>query len=667
MRTPNQKARLSRRAFASASIGGATATALLARENKQPITQASVPGDPDAPGPQAGTVPQILPFDGTLSFTRKQAALKVQPFSMTQVRLLPSVFYDAQEADRALLHKLPADRLLHTFRLNAGLPSSAEPLGGWEKPDCELRGHYTGHFLSACALMYASTGDREVKAKGDYMVSELAKCQQKLGGEYLSAFPIELFDRLNARQKVWAPFYTVHKIMAGMLDMHQHCDNKQALDVLKGMATWADKWTAAMPEEHMQMVLDTEYGGMNEVLYNLAAVTNDDRFAAVGDRFTKKRFFNPLALRRDELRGLHTNTHIPQVIGAARRYEISGDQRFHDVADYFWDEVIEARTYVTGGTSNNEGWLVEPNHLAQELSRGTATNECCCAYNMLKLTRKLYTWTGDPRYFDYYERALYNHRLGTIDTRDGETQYYLGVAPGSWRTFATVYDSFWCCNGTGVEEYGKLNDSIYFHDNNGLYVNLFIPSEVNWAEKGVRVRQTNRFPEAPGTHLAVDTEQPTKLALHVRIPAWVAGFPSVKVNGKIAETSATPGSYVTILRTWNKGDQVEIELPMRLHVEAMPDDNTMQAILYGPLVLAGELGNDGLSEALVVGPEGPDFKKAPALALPSFQAKGSDPSAWIHPAGAPLTFRTVGQERDITLTPFNRVSGQRYSVYWKVS
>ena len=665
MHTPSQKASLSRRAFASTALGSAAATTLLARD-KKPITQASVPDDPDAPEQQSGTVAEVQPFRETLSFTSRPIRLKVRPFPMTDVRLLPSAFLDAQEADRKLLHTLPADRLLHTFRLNAGLPSSAEPLGGWEKPDCELRGHFTGHFLSACALMYSSTGDQEVRAKGDYIVAELAKCQQKLGGEYLSAFPIELFDRLKARTKVWAPFYTVHKIMAGMLDMHEHCDNKQALEVLKGMAAWADKWTAAMPEEHMQMVLDTEYGGMNEVLYNLAAVTNDDHFAAVGDRFTKKRFFDPLALRRDRLRGLHTNTHIPQVIGAARRYEISGDQRFHDVADYFWDEVITARTYVTGGTSNNEGWLVEPNHLAEELSLGTATNECCCAYNMLKLTRQLYTWTGDPRYFDYYERALYNHRLGTINTKNGETQYYLGIVPGSWRTFATVYDSFWCCNGTGVEEYGKLTDSIYFHDENGVYVNLFIPSELNWSEKGIRVRQTNRFPETASTHLTIDAETPVKLALHVRIPAWAAGFPGVKVNGKIAEVSATPGSYVTILRTWKKGDQVEIELPMRLHIETMPDDRTMQAVLYGPLVLAGELGSDGLTEELVVGPEGPNMKKQPPPSMPSFRAKGGDPSEWISPAGEALTFRTVGQERDIALVPFNRVSGQRYSVYWKV-
>jgi hypothetical protein len=581
--------------------------------------------------------------------------------------LSPSPFYDAQEANRALLRRLPADRLLHTFRINAGLPSTAQPLGGWERPDCELRGHFSGHFLSACALMHASTGDAEVKTKGNYLVAELAKCQEKLGGGYLSAFPTELFDRLKARQKVWAPFYTYHKIMAGMLDMHQYCGNEQALTVLRGMADWADHWTGALSADQMQMVLDTEYGGMNEVLYNLAAATNDDHYAAVGDRFTKERFFNPLALRRDQLRGLHANTHIPQVIGAARRYEISGDPRFHDVADVFWDTIVESRSYATGGTSNNEGWLVEPGHLAQELSLGTDTNECCCAYNMMKLTRHLYTWTGNAPYFDYYERVLYNHRLGTIRMQNGETQYYLGVVPGSWRTFATEYDSFWCCNGTGVEEYSKLNNSIYFHDAHGVVVNLFIPSELHWAEKGVRLRQTNNFPAVLATRLEVEADEPSKFAMHIRVPGWVAGIPLVKVNGREADTSAAAGSYVSILRTWKSGDHVELEFPAQVRSEAMPDDRGLQALLYGPLLLAGEVGRP-VAESLAIGPEGPNFKKHPPGDIPALRAKSATATDWIQPASAPLTFRVTGQERDITLRPFHTIgAGQPYTVYWRVA
>ena len=645
---------LSRRGFAAAIAAG-------------PLLAQQAP----APEQRQGTTPEVAPFQGSVEFTRRTVPDKVQPFPMTQVRLLAGPFLDAQEWNRAYLKRLPADRLLHNFRVNSGLPSSAEPLGGWEKNgpgrDAELRGHFTGHYLSATALMYASTGDQEIKAKGDYMVAELAKVQQKWGGGYLSAFPTEWFDRLDARKRVWAPFYTIHKIMAGMFDMYQLGGNRQALEVLEGMSGWADTWTVSKSEEHMQDILNTEYGGMNDVLYNLAAVTGEDRWAKVGDRFTKKRFFNPLALRRDELRGLHVNTHIPQVIGAARRYEISSDMRFHDVADFFWYEVTSARCYVTGGTSNDEGWLTQPRQLAAELKLGVDTAECCCAYNMLKLTRHLYGWSGDPRYFDYYERTLFNHRLGTIHPGTGATQYYLSLTPGAWKTFGTEDQSFWCCTGTGVEEYSKLNDSIYWHDSDGVFVNLFIPSELNWAEKGFRLRQETTFPDSQRTALVVKTERPMQLALRLRIPEWLASSPAVRVNGKALDASASPGSYLAISRTWNDGDRVEMDLPMRLRLEKMPDDAHLQAVLYGPLVLAGDLGSSGLTEKMIVGPEGPPMRKSALdTEVPSFKAAGDDPASWIKPAEKPLTFRTANQAQDVTLAPLNSIFDKRYSVYWRV-
>ncbi len=614
--------------------------------------------------PRRGTVDEHGTFEEPLSFTRGYVPVKVQPFPMTQVRLLAGPFADAAEWNGGYLERLREDRLIHNFRVNAGLASSATPLGGWERNvpgnDGELRGHFTGHYLSACALRYASTGDQRIKAKGDSMVAELAICQRKLdAGGYLSAFPTEWFDRLDARKRVWAPFYTIHKIMAGMFDMYQFAQNRQALEVLEGMANWADNWTASKSEEHMQDILNTEYGGMNEVLYNLAATTGDDRWAKSGDRFTKKRFFNPLAARRDELRGLHVNTHIPQVIGAARRYEISGDLRFHDVADFFWYDVTSARAYVTGGTSNNEGWLTPPRQLAAELQRSVDTAECCCAYNMLKLTRKLYSWTADPRYFDYYERVLLNHRLGTIRPQSGATQYYLSLTPGAWKTFGTEDQSFWCCTGTGVEEYSKLSDSIYWRDRDGVYVNLFIPSELNWAEKGFRLRQETQFPEQPNTTLVVSVEQPVRLSLRLRIPSWLESDGSVKLNGKALEASAGPGGYLALLRTWKTGDRVELELPMQLHMEAMPDDATVQAVLYGPVVLAGDLGSDGLTEDMIVGPEGPHLDRA-SVKVPVLRP------ADIKATDKPLTFRAAGQEKDVTLAPLNRIFDRRYSVYWRV-
>ena len=654
------------------------------------------------------------PFDAPIEFTRKDVPPKVRPFAMTQVRLLPgSMFHDAQEWNRGYMSRLAADRLLYNFRANAGLSvgsSEGFPGGGgsnWERPAdgtraTELRGHFTGHFLSASANLWASTGDQAAKAKGDEMVAELAKCQQKLGGGYLSAFPMSLFDRLDhlagapapARNAgdppppveqtlPWAPFYTIHKIMAGMLDMHQIAGNKQALEVLTGMADWADQWSAAKSEEHMQQILNTEYGGMAETLYNLAAVTNNDKWAKAGDRFTKKRFVNPLALRRDQLTGLHVNTHVPQVIAAARRYEISGDPRFHDVADFFYWTVTTGRTYVTGGTSNGETWQMPPRQLAAELKRSVATAECCCSYNMMKLTRHLYSWNPEPHYFDYFERTLLNERIGTIHPKNGFTQYYLSLTPGAWKTFCNEDKSFWCCTGTGVEEYGKLNDSIYWHDDEGLYVNLFVPSELDWAEKGLKVRQEGDFPRQQSTTLTITSAKPQTMALRLRVPVWAAGS-TVKINGKALEAAAEPGSYLAIHRTWKTGDRVEMSLPMRLSVEAMPDDASTQAFLYGPMVLAGDLGAEGLTDELTYGTNAPAMLRpragapagappraarptAPAIDVPAFQANGANPSAWIKPGDKPLTFHTTGQAKDVTLEPINMLFDKRYSVYWKVS
>jgi DUF1680 family protein len=674
--------RLSRREFGTlVAAFGAGVPALVAQQQPQQNAQAN-PQQQSAAAQAAQRrrrrmVPDTPPFEGTLEFNRKDVPAKAQPFPMKQVRLLPSVYHDAHEWNRGYMSRLAADRLLYNFRANAGLPvGSTEPLGGWERPDnsersSELRGHFTGHFLTASAQFYASMDDQEAKSKADYMVAELAKCQQKLGGKYLSAFPATFWDRLDRRERVWAPFYTIHKIMAGLLDMYQLAGNKQALQVLEGMAAWADEWTASKTEEHMQEILTTEYGGIGETLYDLAAETNNDRWAKAGDRFQKKVFINPLAMRRDELQGLHVNTHIPQVIAAARRYEISDDLRFRDVADYFFYEVATARSYVTGGTSNGEGWLAPPNRLAAELKLSVSTAECCCAYNMLKLARHLYSWDPDPKYFDYYERLLLNHRIGTIRPKERVTQYYLSLTPGTWKTFNTEDQSFWCCTGSGVEEYSKLNDSIF-------------PSELDWTEKGFKLRQETKYPESQTTTLRVTEARPGALAMRLRIPGWLKSAPTVKLNGKVLDASAAPGSYLTLNRTWKAGDKVEMDLPMHLHIEAMPDDSTMQAILYGPLVMAGDLGAEGLTKAHIIGPNRPPIfprprrfgssqrrpdppPPVPKIEIPTFKAASADPSSWIKPGDQPLAFRTTGQQKDVILVPLNSILDRRYSVYWQVS
>jgi len=595
----------------------------------------------------------------------EKSTWKVKPFSTSEVRLRKGPFQDALKANRRYLMSLPQDRLLHTFRLNAGLPSSATPLGGWEKPDCELRGHFAGgHYLSACALMYASAGDEELKARGNGMVEQLARCQQALGDGYLSAFPREFFDRLRAGKEVWAPFYTLHKILAGLLDMYVHCGNQQALEVAEGLAGWIGRWVEPLSDEQMQQVMKTEFGGTMESLYNLYALTGNSHYLEVGDRFYHKTVFDPLAAHRDELKGLHANTNIPKMIAAARRYELSGEPRFREIASFFWQEITGARAYCTGGTSNEEHWRTDPGELAGEL--GKTTEECCCGYNMLKLTRHIFGWTADPQAMDYYERTLFNSRLGTQDA-DGLKSYYLPVGgSGYWKSFHSPLDSFWCCTGTGVEEYAKFADSIYFHDERGLFVNLFIASELNWPEKGVRWVQETDFPEEGKTRLVIHTSKPVEMDLNVRIPYWVTRGGTISLNGEALPEFSSPSSYLTLARTWKDGDRVEVRLPFRLHTEALAGDPTLQAVMYGPLVLAGRLGSENLNRSEIYLGYNPTPAGNPAP-VPAINFDSKDPLGWVEPVpNQPASFRvTAGSER-INLIPFYKVLGERYTVYWKV-
>ncbi len=602
----------------------------------------------------------------------EQIEIMAIPFALEQVRLLNGPFLDAARVNQKWLESLPVDRLVHNFRANANLTSSAQPLGGWEAPNVELRGHFTGHYLSACALDYASTGDDALKQKGDQLVAELAKCQQTHGNGYLSAFPEGFFDRLSGGKPVWAPFYTIHKIMAGNLDMYTYCHNEQALANAEGLARWTGHWLSGISDAHLQRILKTEFGGMQEVMFNLAAVTGNWRYMEVARRFEKPAFFDPLAGHRDELKGLHVNTHIPQVIGAARGYELTGSPYYHDAAAYFWDEVTSERTYATGGTSNGESWNTDPGNLKGELSLWS--EECCCGYNMLKLTRHLYQWTADPRYFDYYERTLFNSRLGTQDSQ-GMKMYYLPLGTGFWKFFNSDYNSFWCCTGTGAEEFSKFGDSIYFHNERDVFVNLFVASEVSWPEKGITVRQETRFPEQEGTTLMVKVRQPVEAGVNVRIPIWAGQDGSITLNGKPLQAFANPGSYLEIRRTWQDGDRIEVTLPMRLHAEPLLGDPTHQAALYGPMVLAGRLGTEGLTKEMQYDADHGNTELAPPHAKPVGSAEISLKSrdewhsmAWLEPVnGEALTFQTLGQSSKTTLVPLNRVIGERYAVYWKLN
>jgi len=611
---------------------------------------------------------QAAPADTMFSTlkVKPNVEIKAYPFHLKQVRLLEGPFKQAMERDLKYMLSLDSDRLLHMFRINAGLPSSAQPLGGWEKPDVELRGHTMGHYLSACALIYASTGDEKIKSKADALVRELAKCQKALGEKgYLSAFPEEFFDRVEATRKVWAPYYTIHKIMAGLVDMYEYCGNREALEVVENMAGWVKMRTDRSDDVHMERVLNhTEQGGMNEVLSNLYSITGKSEYLKLARRFDEKHYTVPLSKYRDQLKGEHVNSFIPNIIGTAREYEMTGDRVLFNIATFFWTQVISSRSYATGGTSNDEAWRTEPFELSTELGRHS--HETCCTYNMLKLTRHLFSWEPRASYADYYERALLNGILSTQHPENGMMMYYVPMMSGLYKTFMKPFDSFWCCTGTGMENHAKYGDSIYFHDSQGIYINLFIASELNWPEKGLRLRQETNFPEKQNTVFILNLNKPVELSLRIRIPYWTAEGGYISINGKKLETFASRSSFLELNRVWKNGDRVEVFLPMNFHLHRMPDKPNLVAIMHGPLVLAGELGTEGLTEDKTYGEYGPS---GDPVSVPKFVTSSDDPNTWIKPvAGKSLTFQTVnvGKPHDVTLVPFYKLFDKRYAIYWEL-
>jgi hypothetical protein len=592
---------------------------------------------------------------------------KLTPFPMTQVRLLDGICKEQAGINERYLDSLATDRLLHSFRVTSGLSSTAMPYGGWEKPDCTLRGHFNGgHYLSAVAPAYASAGNDTLRKSGDVVVAELARCQKANGNGYLSAYPPEQFALLAAGvteyPRVWAPFYTQHKIMAGMVDMYVHTGNEQALAVAEGMAGWTRGYFKDISTEQRQRMFRIEYGGMNEVLANLYSLTGKQEYLDTARLFEQPSFLEPLAGHRDELRGLHANTHVPKVIGAARMYELTGEMRYREIAEYFLGEVLTERSYAIGNTSVGESWRSDAGNLKGSLQYHDA--ECCVAYNLMKLERHVFSWSGDARWMDAYERQLWNCRIGTQNAQ-GLKQYFFPLAAGYWRHFNSAEGSFWCCTGTGAEEFAKLNDTVYFRDAEGVWVNQFIASELDWKEQKFGLRQETSFPVEQGTTLHIKAASPQRRTIHVRVPGWTADGGWVRINGRKLEAFAQPGSYLSLTREWRDGDKIEVSLPMRLHTETLLGDPTLRAALYGPLVLAADLGPGPKDGPLKIGgyDTGPkDADLGPPAEAP--MARAGDAAEWIEVESAKdLTFKSAGGNA-LAVRPLYRVTDERYAVYW---
>ena len=593
---------------------------------------------------------------------------RITPFPLSSVRLAPGIFNEQEEINARYLDSLTVDRLLHSFRVTAGITSAATPYKGWEDPTCELRGHFAGgHFLSAVALAYAASANADLKNRGDELVAGLDACQQKIGTRYLSAYPIDLFERLAQGTPVWAPFYTYHKIMAGLLDMYVHTGNTDALQIAEGMAQWVREYFVGISSDQRMRMLRTEYGGMNEVLVNLAAITKKQQYIDIAHDFEQPGFLDPLAARSDELEGLHANTHVPKIIGAARMYEVTGDLRYRQIAEYFLEEVLIARNYVIGNTSIDEHWKTPPGQLKGTLAWTNA--ECCVAYNLMKLERLVFGWTGDARWMDAYERALFNCRLGTQNA-DGLKQYFFPLAAGYWRAYNSPEESFWCCTGTSVEEFAKFADTIFFRRGGDLYVNQFIASTLDWKEEGLVVEQVTQFPQEQGTTLKIKSSRPAARTIHVRIPGWTTSDAEVKINGRSLEAVADPGSYLAIHRVWEDGDTITVNLPMQLRHEPLAGDSSVTSVLYGPLALAVNLGAapaDGPLRVIHSGDTVPKNLPKPDPLPKASVGSAAQPDQWVRiESKSDLRFTAAAENQHYELIPMCQIRDQRYALYWQM-
>lgn len=596
--------------------------------------------------------------------------LQAEAFDLRDVRLLPSRFRENMERDSAWMVSMDVDRLLHSFRTNAGVYAGREggymtvkKLGGWESLDCELRGHTTGHLLSAYGLMYAATGSEVFRLKGDSLVSGLAEVQQALSGGYLSAFPEELIDRNIRGTSVWAPWYTLHKLFSGLIDQYLYADNRQALEVAVRMGDWAYGKLRPLDEATRRRMIRNEFGGINEAFYNLYAITGDGRYRWLAEFFYHNDVIDPLKDGRDELGTKHTNTFIPKVLAEARNYELSGSEDSRRAAGFFWHTMTARHTFAPGCSSQKEHYF-DPARLSRFING--YTGETCCTYNMLKLSRHLFCWTADPAVADYYERALYNHILGQQDPASGMVCYFLPLLGGAHKVYSTPENSFWCCVGSGFESHAKYAEAIYYHNDRGIYVNLFIPSEVRWKERGLTLRQETRFPAGETTTLTLRADRPVRTTLYLRYPAW-SGKPEVRVNGQKMAVRQQPGSYVAIDRQWQDGDQVTVRYPMTLRLERTPDNPRKAAVLYGPVVLAGERGTEGMeapapfsNPALYNDYYTYDYR-IPAGLKTSLAVDERRPERSLRRQDGTLTFTTP--QGDV-LRPLYDLHRQRYVVYW---
>jgi DUF1680 family protein len=609
----------------------------------------------------------------TLHALKPKVAEPATPLPLSAVRLTGGPLKRAQELDADYLLKLEPDRMLAYYRLRAGLQKKAEPYGGWDGDNRNLTGHIAGHYLSAVSYMYAATGDPRFKQRADYLVSELKTVQDAQGDGYV-------FALLNGKKNfedvangdirssgfdlngMWSPWYVLHKTYAGLRDAYRYTGNRTALDIEIRAAQWADSILSKMSDAQTQKMLNTEFGGMNEVLADLYADTGDPRWLALSYHFEFRQVVDPWKEHEDDLNGLHGNATIPKAIGSFVRFLYTGNLNDGFASAFFWDRVAKHHSFATGGDGKDE-YFREADHLSNIIDGRTA--ESCNVYNMLKLTRGLFAVRPDDEYAEFQERALFNHVLGSIDPGDGSMCYMVPVGQGVRKEYQNMFQSFTCCVGTGMENHALHGYGLYFSSPAKLWINVYAPSTAEWAEEGAKLSMDTTFPEGDAAKLTLTLTAPRTFTIAIRRPRWAGeGFRAL-VNGQPVSDVTPPGSYVEIKRTWTSGDSIELTMPKTLRLEPLANDSHRAAIMWGPLMLAGDLG----PEPPRTGGRGGGAQVPPAVDIPVIVTTSSNPSEWIKPAAdKPGTFRTegVGTSHDVDLVPFYREHRRIYIGYFDI-
>jgi uncharacterized protein len=608
----------------------------------------------------------IFAFSAQAQQIKNAIPYAAQPLTLSAVRITGGPLKRAQDLDAEYLLKLEPDRMLAYYRKRAGLQPKAEGYTGWDGDGRNLTGHIAGHYLSAVSLMYAATGDGRFKERADYIVKELKEVQDKNGDGFAGALEgvRETFKEVSAGNirssffdlnGLWSPWYTLHKTYAGLRDAYRFTGNRTALDVEIKFAAWAESILLKMDEAQTQKMLNTEFGGMPEVLADLYADTGDKRWLNLSHHFDHHAVIDPLARHQDILEGLHGNTQVPKLLGSLMRYVYAGEQSDGEAAKFFWDAVALHHSYATGGHGRDE-YFGPPDQLSERIEG--RTDESCNVYNMLKMTRRLFAIQPDIKYAEFEERALFNHVLGSIDPEDGRTCYMVPVGRGVRHEYQDMSRDFTCCVGSGMESHGLHGDGIYYEAGGRLWVNMYVPSTAVWKAAGARLSMETTFPEGDSASLKLTLAQPKQFTLTFRRPSWAGEGFAIKINGKSIVILSKPGMYIDVKRSWKTGDTVSLVLPKVLHEEGTPDNPGRVALMWGPLVLAGDLG-----------PE-PQRRGARTDPIPSLVSDNNQRQAYFLPMGdKPGNFTALGRlldngAKEISLVPFYRLHRRVYSIYW---